>query len=104
MITEVFEPGPVRLLGRQKSYDADYDRLIIVFNGREAFVDTQYLDPLPYSNMSQIEVFGVLSWEIENGAKIPLIEAKILNCINEVDLNLYMRVIPILEKHRKKLL
>jgi hypothetical protein len=101
IITENFVAGPVRLIGRVKSYDAGNDRLTIMFNGKDAFVDTQHLDPMPYSCMSQVEIFGNLNWAIEGVHIVPIIEARILNCINEVDLNLYLRIIPILDKHLK---
>lgn len=87
--------GPVRLAGRLKSFNTADDIIVLEYGGKCVTVDISHLDPMPYSTMSQAEVFGTLD-------SSHVLEAKILQCINHADLAIYARTIPILEAHRIK--
>lgn len=85
----------VRIAGRFKCYDAADDALTLEFKGAAVDIDTHLLAPMPFDTMSQIEVFGTYT-------AAGRVEAKILKCINGVDLNLYERIGPILQRNQRQ--
>lgn len=99
-ITPDFSNGaPIRLVGRVKEYIPSSDLLLVEYKSSVVRVDTSCLEPLDYSSFSQMEIFGELyDTDSHDG---PRLEAKIVCPINDADLNLYERIVPLLEQFRK---
>jgi hypothetical protein len=88
---------PVRLVGRLHSHSLDNDTLIIEYRGHQCPVSTSAIAPQDWASITQVEVFGDL---LVLGEDNLLVEARLVKSINEADLDIYERVVPILSELR----
>jgi len=95
---------PVRMVGRFKSYDAAQDELVLEYKSHSIIVRTSCLEPTSFDTMYQLEVYGDLHLSQNpaegNSHANMFVEAKFLRCIDNMDLNLYERIVPILRDIR----
>lgn len=90
--------SPIRLVGRVKEYIPSSDLLLIEYKSVVVRVDTSCLEALDYGSCSQMEIFGDLyDSSLPDDTRV---EAKIARPINDADLNLYERIVPLLRKYR----
>jgi hypothetical protein len=98
---------PVRMVGRFNSYHPSRaDTFVLEYKGATVLIDTGSLDPMRFEEISQMEVYGDMTTiTIDGGGDGKaeyLLYAKILRVINDADLNIYERVIPLLAEKRSK--
>lgn len=95
---------PVRIVGRFNSYHPSRpDTFILEYKGGTVLIDTADLEPMRFEEISQMEVYGDMNSTINDDGKMEyLVTAKILRVINDADLNIYERVIPLLNEKRSK--
>ena len=85
----------VRIAGFFKSYDADKDELILEYNGQTTAICTGCLEPMAFDTMAKIEVLGTIN---RSSASSYIVEARILRCINDADLNVHEKIIRLLQR------
>lgn len=91
---------PVRIVGRFKAYHPyRLDTFILEYKGASVLVDTGNVEPRRFEEISQMEVYGdVMAREGDD----VIVDARIVRSINDADLNIYERLIPILTLKRSQ--